>query len=287
MKDNGLLEYYKYRAYREGFLDVKSLRFVEEQAPKKDFENVVRCSSPLGRFYKKFRSYFSKESADAEILLSQVYSQAGLTSTIYIPATQDDKPFLLCDDISSASIVQAEQFHREVASKVGCDELTASKPFTSAQSKEVLNYFTQRSLYQKTKMRSLDCATYNADRKDSNYFYGVNELGQAQDVYTIDYERSGIEARNIISFGSRCQSGFKYPNDFGLDMSRIDVLDQIKHNEMVASVVSLPQIAEEIGSVNVKETALDIARTTGYVVEPKYVDLIAKSLNQTAEMLVK
>ena len=36
-----------------------------------------------------------------------------------------------------------------------------------------------------------------------------------------------------------------------------------------------------------KETALDIARTTGYVVEPKYVDLIAKSLNQTAEMLIK
>ena len=287
MKDNGLLEYYKYRAYREGFLEVKPLRFVEEQTQRRDFENVVRCSSPLGRFYKKFRSYFSKESADAEILLSQVYSQAGLSSTIYIPAIQDNKPFLLCNDISSASIVQAEQFHREVASKVGCDELTASKPFASTKSKEVLDYFAHKALYQKIKMRTLDCGTYNADRKDSNYFYGVNELGQAQDVYTIDYERSGIASRNILSFGSRCQSSCKYPNDFGPDVSRIDVIDQIKRNEMVASVVSLPQIAEEIGSVNVKETALDISRTTGYVVEPKYVDLIAKSLNQTAEMLIK
>ena len=91
-----------------------------------------------------------------------------------------------------------------------------------------------------------------------------------------------------MAFGRDVTIGYGYANDQGeQNVTRIGMIDRIKHDEFVSSVVDLKQIGEEMGSIDVKGTALDIARTTGYVVEPNYVDFLTKSFHQTADLLVK
>ena len=287
MQDNGLLKFYRYRAYREGFLDTKQLRLKEESSSM--FDSAVRCKSPTGSFYKKFRYYFPKDMADAEILLSQVFSKAGLNSAIYIPAEDGKNKFLLCNDLTGENTIRARDFHEIIAeqTKIETASVTSfmAQPYSTGA--DIVKYFSQKALTQKVKTRILDSATFNSDRQDCNYFYTVNAQGVADEVVLFDYERSGIESTNCIARGQEVYVSYGYPNDFGEVLTRKGVVDEIKRNEFVASSVSLPQIAEEIGSVNVPEIALDISRTTGYVVEPRYVDLISKSMNETAEMLMK
>ena len=286
MQDNGLLKYYRLKAYREGFLDTKQLRLKEENASM--FDSAVRCKSPTGVFYKKFRYYFPKDMADAEILLGQVFSKAGLNSAIYTPAEDGKNRFLLCNDLSGKDTIRARDFHEIIAEQTKIETTTVTsfmgQPYTTGA--EIVKYFSQKALTQKVKTRVLDSATFNSDRQDCNYFYTVNN-GVADEVVLFDYERSGVESTNCIARGQEVYVNYGYPNDFGEVLTRKGVVDEIKRNEFVASSVSLPQIAEEIGSVNVTEIALDISRTTGYVIEPKYVDLISKSIDETAEMLIK
>ena len=287
MFDNGLLKYYKYRAYRDGFLDSAEAR-IKESAGAKFFETTVKCNSPIGNFYKKFKHFFSKETADAEILLSQIYYGAGLNSTIYTPASDGSDLFLLCNDIKTEDVVKAKDFHSLIALETGRSEQEVKSVMATPTSSDILKYFSQKALSQKVKTRVLDAATLNPDRQDCNYFYVLDKSGKAVDVATLDYERSGIEATNQIAFGGHIAVNSGYQNDFGLSKaSPATVIDAIKRSELVQSVIELPKLAEEIGSIDVNSTALDISRTTGYVVEPKYVDVISRSLNQTAEMLIK
>lgn len=289
MFDNGLLKYYKYKSYRDGFLDTHEAR-VKENAGARVFDNTVKCTSPLGSFYKKFKHFFSKETADAEILLSQIYYGAGLNSTIYTPASDGNDYFLLCNDISQQNTIKAQDFNQLISLETGCSEAEIKSIMANPNpsGSEIVKYFSQRALAQKVKTRVLDAATLNPDRQESNYFYVIDSSGKAIDVATLDYERSGIEATNRIAFGRHTTLNSGYQNDFGLTQaSPATVIDAIKRSEFVSSVVELPTIAEEVGNINVNDVALDIARTTGYVVEPKYVDVLSRSLDQTAEMLIK
>ena len=289
MFDNGLLKYYKYKAYRDGFLDTAEAR-IKENAGARVFDNTVKCSSPTGKFYKKFRHFFSKETADAEILLSQIYYGAGLNSTIYTPASDGYDLFLLCNDLNQENTIKAQDFNKQITLETGCTEAEIKSIMANPNpsGRDIVKYFSQRALAQKVKTRVLDAATLNPDRQESNYFYILDENGKAIDVATLDYERSGIEATNRISFGRNTSLNSGYQNDFGIsNASPTTVIDAIKRSEFVSSVVDLPSIAEEIGSIDVKDVSLDIARTTGYVVEPKYVDVLSRSLDRTAEMLIK
>lgn len=289
MFDNGLLKFYKYRAYRDGFLDTTEAR-IREDAGARVFDNTVKCSSPIGNFYKKFKHFFSKETADAEILLSQIYYGAGLNSTIYTPASDGNDLFLLCNDISKQNTIKAKDFHQLISLETGCSEAEIKSIMANPNpsGSDIVKYFSQRALAQKIKTRVLDAATLNPDRQESNYFYVLDESGNAVDVATLDYERSGIEATNKIAFGSHTTLNSGYQNDFGLTHATpVAVIDAVKHSEFVNSVIDVPSLAEEIGSIDVREVSLDVARTTGYVVEPKYVDILSRSLDRTAEMLGK
>ncbi|MBR1985130.1 MAG: hypothetical protein IKA31_05245, partial [Clostridia bacterium] len=215
MQDNGLLKFYRYRAYREGFLDTKQLRLKEESSSM--FDSAVRCKSPTGSFYKKFRYYFPKDMADAEILLSQVFSKAGLNSAIYIPAEDGKNKFLLCNDLTGENTIRARDFHEIIAeqTKIETASVTSfmAQPYSTGA--DIVKYFSQKALTQKVKTRILDSATFNSDRQDCNYFYTVNAQGVADEVVLFDYERSGIESTNCIARGQEVYVSYGYPNDFG------------------------------------------------------------------------
>lgn len=292
MYSNGLLEYYKKAYFKDGFLEVSKLK-IKESDTQSIFDTCVSCKSPVGVFYKKCRNYFSKEMADAEILLSQLYNRLGLTSAVYLPAREGKHKFLLSNSVNGKNIFQARIFNGFVSSKVGCEEeLVTSfmnkQVYSSQEGEQIVKYFSRRALSQKIKMRVLDCAANNPDREDCNYVFKVDDDNIAQDIIVFDHERSGLESRRII-----LEKGLGIPttgfcNDFGVEnASREDVLNQIKQSELCNKLVDRHALAQQIGEVDVNAVALDICRTTGYMIEPSYTDYIAKSFNLTANYLDK
>lgn len=292
MYGNGLLEYYKKAYFRDGFLDISKLRMTED-GKQSAFDTCISCKSPVGAFYKKYHNYFSKEMADAEILLSQLYNKLGLTSAVYLPAQERGHKFLLSNSVDGKNVFSATIFNSYVTSQVGCDQkqvcnLMNKQVCSSSEGKQIVEYFSDRVLAQKIKMRVLDCAANNPDREDCNYVFKVDENNVAQDILVFDHERSGLEAYRNMMQGGNGKFTTGYCNDFGLkNASREDVIDQIKHSEMCNELVDNHALAEQIGSVDVNAVALDICRTTGYMIEPKYTDYISKSFNITANYLDK
>lgn len=292
MYSNGLLEYYKSSYFRDGFLDVSRLKIVESRT-QSVFDTCVSCKSPVGAFYKKYHNYFSKEMADAEILLSQIYNQLGLTSAVYLPAEERGRRFLLSNSVDGKDVFQASVYNSIVASHIGCTEkqinsFMDNQVASSDAGRQIVDYFSERALAQKVKMRVLDCAANNPDRENCNYVYKINEDKVVEDIAVFDHERSGLEAwRNMRQnqYGAFTRG---FCNDFGLkDASKQEVIDHIKQSEICESVIDRHALAEEIGSIDVNAVALDVCRTTGYVIDPKYTDFIAKSFNTTANYLDK
>ena len=289
MHDNGLLKYYRTKCYKDGFIDARDIKLQEDLTASMT-ATAIRCKSPVGYFYKKMNGFFSKEVADAEILLSQLYQTAGLDSAIYLPGRDGWKTFLLSNDVCGKDVIEARSFHDRIADKEGISTpvmaTLTSKPYQTGS--DIVKYFTKKALAKRIITRAYDSAGHNPDRQDCNYVYKLNDLGQAEDLALFDYERGGIEASQCMTFGRDVLLGYGYANDQGdKNISRIGMIDRLKHDEFVASVVDLSQVGEQMGNIDVKGTALDIARTTGYVVEPRYVDFISKSFNQTAELLIK
>ena len=288
MFDNGLLKFYKNRAYRSGFFNVNDA-YIKETGNPSFYDNTAKCTSPVGVFYKKFRNYFSQEGADAEILLSQIYYGMGVKSAIYIPATDGRNRFLLSNDVENENTIKAKDFNKRILTETDCSERDIKSLMCDPNAgSEIVKYFSQKALAQKIKMRILDLATLNPDRQECNYFYVLDDNGQAVDIVTIDHERSGIVASNSSGFARNLTMSGGYQNDFAIrNASQTEVLDTIKNSEFVNNVMDVRAFGEEIGNVDVREISHDIVSTTGYCVDGRYIDTISNSLMKTANILTK
>lgn len=284
MYDNGLIGLYQHLDSRDGFLNVKSLRLREVSTPRL-LSNTVRCKSTHGYFFKKFNSYFSKEMADAEIFLSQLSTKMGLTSAIYTPAQEDGKLFLLSNDIWKPNNIPSQAFHEYICLRE--DIPLEENIFKNLRSEDIVKYFTDRAIQQKIKAQVFDVASNNPDR-NLNYFYSINNQLQADDMVLLDFERSGIEA-NCYYLGGRNQyCSTMFANDFSTkNVSRNDIIEAFRTSERLNEIVDKHEIAESLGSIDADGVALDITRSIGYVVEPKYVEYIKSSFNNMAEALEK
>ena len=148
MYSNGLLEYYKKGYFKEGFLDVSRLKIVEGRSSM--FDTCVSCKSPVGVFYKKYHNYFSKEMADAEILLSQIYNSLGLTSAVYLPVEDRGRRFLLSNSVDGQNIYQASTYNSVMASHLGCnreqiDNFMNKQIVSSPTGKQIVDYFNGKN----------------------------------------------------------------------------------------------------------------------------------------------
>ena len=288
MHDNGLLKYYRHKAYRDGFLSAKDFRLKEEDSIQNWHATTVKCKSPVGEFYKKFKHYFCKEMADAEILLSQLAKTFGLDTALYFPVEENGHQFVVCDNVFKPDTIVAREFHDKIAEQQG-DGVTGITSFMQqpfSDKNPIVQHFYKEALAQRVKTRVLDSAAYNPDRQDCNYLYSLHNK-KASGVVLFDYERSGLEASRIMHYGSELTFG-GYANDFGeRNLTRLGAIEVLKRDDFVHSVADLKLIGEQLGNIDVKDTALDISRTTGYCVEPKYVDMVSRSFDQTANLLVK
>lgn len=305
MYDNGLLKYYRQNALG-GFLDTTKIGLIKNT--DMIISSVAKCSINDKSYYIKkhgLADNLYKPRADAEILLSQIYSKLGVPSSIYTPAQYNGEQFLVCDDVEKSNVMLASNY---LASRFSLNK-PRLMPFLS-QGRVGANphtFFTKNAMAEQTKMRILDTASYNTDRHMANFFYTlerdfkpeqVGTIGEqivsyfrslvpnrATGVVAIDFESSGGNI-SVIADGGEPLNG--YMNDFqNALLTRQEMLNRIQNNEKLESVIDKQDFAEEIGSVNIPSIAEDIKETTGYEVDSKMVDILSSSYDDMAELLIK
>lgn len=314
MYDNGLLSYYKNLPHDGGYIDADAMGL-----KRKDLIilKTTQCTVDNKRFYLKVhnaKGTLNKPQADAEILLSQIYSKLGLPSAIYLPARSGKENFLICDDIEKPNVVLATNYLLKKVNS-GYPRL---QPFLSRESSSPLltKYFTQHALSQQTKLRICDTATFNTDRHFANFFYSLQHSApyhdaeyyeqpvgageqivnyfrsvrpnKVEDVVAIDFESSGGNASIISRTGNRNLEIYNYISDFKLGtMSREEMLTEFSTNPKLDEVIDKQDFAEELGSLDVAGVAEDIKETIDYEVDKKFVDVISQSCEEVAESLMK
>ncbi len=309
MYDNGLLKYYKQKAYKDGVLPLEDLP--AQQLKKSGRIRVYNING--SRFYTKApRDFNLKRAFDPEILLSQIYAKAGISSALYLPASVLSSNIIVSNDVATNSSIQlACNFISSVIDSEDRNNLDFLNPNTTFV--DYSKYFTLRALQQQTKLRVFDTASYNSDRHDENFYYKVlsywnqqetvDAFGQtsktstivqkADDVLSIDYELSGFNSFKRMSLSDveldmLNQKGCYYHTDFnGTTLLREEVLDEFRGNELFANLVDKKELAEEIGSVSPMAVAQDIKDTIGYEVEPKYAEFLERSFEEVAETLIQ
>ena len=173
MFDNGLLKYYREKAYKDGFLSARDVGL--HSIKKIDCEGRIRlCRTNVCRFYTKLpRGKDNSRAFDPEILLSQIYAKAGIESAIYLPINTYKGQGVISNDVAvdEENVIPACDYFDFYIDPYDRYELTFLDSLNT--NLNLPNYFTRNALQQQTKMRILDTASYNTDRHDSNYFYRI------------------------------------------------------------------------------------------------------------------
>ena len=108
MKDNGLLKYYKLQRIIGGRIDISSIATKFYKAKNEKFG---QCIIDGKKFFIKDK-YPTKRGDSAEILLSQIYANAGFDTALYFPAVlpSNNKNCLLCQDICDSKTLSPGLF---------------------------------------------------------------------------------------------------------------------------------------------------------------------------------
>lgn len=297
MYDNGLMYHYRQdflqrSVVKGGMLDLRKLPFREigySQRWGKGLEEYLEfLYTPKGRFYIKEDQ---KDGIDAEVLLSQIYKQAGLNTAIYTPAIdRKGKSVILSNDIQSGTGLFAYDFLKRVRSKHKSNPIADGFPEKISSSYVLGKYHTKEGARAYLKMNLFDVASVNYDRHLSNYIYEVDRLGRAVDVSVYDYGESGhtftsVRGQDPIYY----EQDITYPNLFnnGAELTREEMVYQFKNNEAVLQYTTPTEMAEEVGKIDVVKTAKNIKAEIGYKVSQGYTDYIASSFDRMAEDLIK
>lgn len=320
MYDNGLLKYYRERSCKGGFLR-------ESDIPIKAISDT-KARIRLGtlnskRFYiktTKRKDITSSYTTDSEVLLSQIYSKAGLLSAIYLPIETEMGKGVISNDVSRGQgrrFISAEDYLDFYAEPLSYDNSKYLNPYN--KSAEITKYFTLKALREQTKMRILDTASFNIDRHSYNFFYGLSQVpvgsdGQivqgavaqgaeqassnvkmrekADGIASIDYEYAGLNAYlKILNNPKLYELDLDYNsyiNDFSVfKLPRDEMLKEFRENEPLGELVDKQALAEEIGTLDPVAVAQDVTAVTGYEFDPKYTELLAKSYDEVAEALIQ
>lgn len=314
MYDNGLLEHYRSLKSQDGYLDVSTLGVTEN--PLEYTDNVVHKLIDGKSYYTKFvvpSQTTAKYLCDAEILLSQIYNKAGISSAVYLPVYNEHSKFLISNDVEKPDVVLARNhlFEKLLGEGRICLPFLAKKETMRVNPASI---YTTYAMQQQTKMRVLDTASYNFDRHYGNFFFKLHHApddlpvvtlqdvknsrtgiidtitgilqNKVQDVVAIDFDVSGLLldplGKNLIQIFD------SYYDDFSMfEEPRDRVIEQIQTSEEFAQLMDKQALAEEIGSLSPACVAREIKETIGYQIEPKMVDTLSRSYDEMAETLIK
>ncbi len=297
MYDNGLMYLYRQGLVdrglvKRGVIDLRKLPFREmgfSQRWGKGVEAYLEfLHTPHGRFYVKEDM---KDGMDAEVLLSQIYKQAGFNTAIYTPAIdRKGHTVVISNDIQTDTGVFAYDFLKMVRNRH--KDIKTADGFPSRLSSDYVlgRYQTKAGARAYLKMNLFDVASVNYDRHLSNYIYEVDRLGRAVDVSVYDFGESGHVYTSVKDQDPMYyEQDILYPNLFnnGMELTRQEMVDQFRTNETVLSYITPTEMAESVGSIDVTKTARDIKAELGYKVSQSYTDYIAASFDCMAEDLIK
>lgn len=289
MKDNGLLEHYRSFVSKKGFVDVDKLP-MQSGLEYIGFGNHIQTLTD-----ESGKKYYVKKCTDteqcAEVLLSQVFSNSGFNSAIYLPAGKNK---VISNDIGRNGEVAQNFFLRKVAEeRAQKDPRSAEVLLNSLDvnartlglgcADRYVKYMIPECAEKYFEMRGFDVAAKNTDRHLYNYFFESNSEGLASQLNLFDYGFSAINHKNPV---------FLEPNYCSMigglvHCDRDLLLWQLAHHDDVTKFVNSQELAEKIGSVDIIGTAKDITQTTGFKFDQRYVDNMAHSFCVTANNLAQ
>ena len=285
MHDNGLMEYYRSFANKQGYLKTSEIPGFKVYADRKYQEHL---ETPSHLYFAKTGQ---KDKIDAEVLLSQIYKNAGFDTAIYTPILNSQGARMVAsNNIATATSDEALKLVEDMR---GFSPTQVQKNLgfipQKTEGSVIEKYFTPSALTTLIELYGFDVAAKNYDRNLLNFFVDSSrEDGLIDNIGVFDFGQSGCAFTGIVS-GIQDESKLPYRNVFadGTTKTRGEILEQFKTNETVLTYTSPNTIAEKIGSVDVVATATDIKQSIGYEINPQYVDFVASSFNTFANDLVK
>ncbi len=285
MYDNGLLKYYGNKLNLiSGHLVLDRLNFKIDKSQPINMTTYKIFSGKTCKFFLKVP--LVPNEVDCEVLLSQIYKNAGINTPIYTPVAYEEKPEMLLPGVmsnnicTSKKIVIAKSFFEKLSCREHCLNSDIYTNLLNAKQSLVnfSKYFTKDAIREFIKIQLFDLASYNIDRNTNNFYFEV-ENGKAVHTIAID------QGRSISRISSKENPFLNYCGGEML-RSHKQMVELVKNNEMVNDLVNVNELAEEIGNLNPQKTAEDIKQTIDFEVDKEYIDLLEGSCQETANMLI-
>lgn len=257
-----------------------------------DFEviNFRTCSCRDEKTKQKyFVKHCSPEERTAEVLLSQIYAKHGFITAIALPADKNriitndiiekQKGELAYDFFVRKALQEKDRFSPKAIKKIldgSCDVVDLK----SASIPRWEELFTKQALASRFRWNAFAIASANGDDHLGNAVVYKNQHDIAEDIGHYDY---GYAGANVRKFSTMEYLAFY---DDLLEIDRISFLTSLAQNEQITKYINPKEVAEELGKVDVLDTATDITQTIGFTPRQSVVDGLARSFEQTAEDLL-
>lgn len=289
MKDNGLLQYYKKGLHTDnGMLDLAKIPFENRKWKNGEFSKITG----QGSFYIKRCGY---SAVDAEVLVSQIAAQLGLSTAIYLPA-YCFVPHVISNDISSANTMKMWEYTDLLY------EQLADSPQSWNEIGDITDYFTKQAQRKLAIQEALNIASENVDGHAGNRFVKVNK-NESFTKGHIQIETEIVEDVGGYDFGkSFCRVddlGKPIPRTFHTMFSEEGIceyfsilskpraIQRLKENPVVQEVLPSSEMAEMIGNTDIFGIAADVTETTGYEFSRCYLKDMANSFYNVANEFAK
>ena len=291
MFDNGLLKYYKDYADEQGML--KTFEAIGPGEYSYSSPNIklyyVRDGEVSRKYFEKLFSYNTKTSVSAEVFQSQVFKANGLNTAIYTPSISKGKtPCVISNDISKPNSVSMVEFLDSVK-KQGIIENSPYKK-EKENTPEKISYekiFTDKAMKDFILSHVLDVAGGNTDRHTRNFEVEVGKTESGLDI---------IEDITFFDYGETIFNSFKnrektclYKNGlgYGMDKNRGSMIAMFRNCPHILKYYQPEELAEIVGSVDVREIASDVKEETNFSLNRDYLESAERSYYNLAQDLVK
>ena len=164
MHDNGLLKYYRDKlASQNGYLNLDQLDF------KKDAVSSLKAKIDNQDYYVK---KCTPSVLNAEVLLSQVYKNAGLKSSICLPAIYQDEMFAVSKDVRGQDCITGLEFFSQIKKENPTTWFADKNGFMQERFSQIdySQYYTPQSIREMILMQAIDTGVYNTDRHMKNFY---------------------------------------------------------------------------------------------------------------------
>lgn len=274
MFDNGILQYYRNLPLKNGYLQIDK-NVHENKSVAMDCINSKLYKVDIAEVGSFFAKACPEGLVEAEVLMGQLYTKAGINSAIYLPVYSDKiGQMVVSQDVRDKNGIYAKEYNGE---HKFIDVAYLGNDWHSKYSKEkrdkLMSPQASANLLLK---RCLDISCRNCDGHSGNITLSLKD-GVITDIGSFDYGSCDLI--------STPETFVFFHNDFCKKyLTKEHFVEQFKNNGEAQAYITPEQVGEIIGNLDVLETARDIKETLG--LEIHKTDMFARCFNDMAEELV-